>query len=104
VVDTGIHHLRWSREQAIARFVENEGEAPGFAAREVERYCATPGQACSYKLGHTTIVNLRARAKAALGPKFDLKDFHEAILSCGRVPLDILDQVGDAWIAGRRTA
>ena len=104
VVDTGIHHLRWSREQAIARFVENEGEAPGFAAREVERYCATPGQACSYKLGHTTIVNLRTRAKAALGAKFDLKDFHEAILSCGRVPLDILDQVGDAWIAGRKAA
>ncbi len=104
VVDTGIHHMRWSREQAIARFVENEGEAPGFAAREVERYCATPGQACSYKLGHTTIVNLRTRAKAALGGKFEIKDFHEAILSCGRVPLDILDQVGDTWIAARKSA
>ncbi|MFI4964139.1 MAG: DUF885 domain-containing protein [Caulobacterales bacterium] len=102
VVDTGIHHLRWSREQAIARFVDNEGEAPGFAAREVERYCATPGQACSYKLGHTVIVNLRARAKAALGPKFDIKDFHEAVLSGGRVPLDILDRTGDAWIAARK--
>ncbi|WP_329637760.1 DUF885 domain-containing protein [Phenylobacterium sp.] len=104
VVDTGIHHMRWSREQAIARFVENEGEAPGFAAREVERYCATPGQACSYKLGHTTIVNLRGRAKAALGGKFDIKDFHEAVLSCGRVPLDILDQVGADWIAARKAA
>ena len=104
VVDTGIHHMRWSREQAIARFVENEGEAPGFAAREVERYCATPGQACSYKLGHTTIVNLRARAKAALGQRFEIKDFHEAVLSCGRVPLDILDQVGADWIAARKVA
>jgi uncharacterized protein (DUF885 family) len=104
VVDTGIHHMRWTREQAIARFVENEGEAPGFAAREVERYCATPGQACSYKLGHTTIVNLRNRAKAALGGKFEIKDFHEAILSCGRVPLDILDQIGDTWIASRKAA
>jgi uncharacterized protein (DUF885 family) len=104
VVDTGIHHMRWSREQAIARFVENEGEAPGFAAREVERYCATPGQACSYKLGHTTIVNLRTRAKAALGAKFEIKDFHDAVLSGGRVPLDILDQIGDAWIAARKTA
>ncbi len=102
VIDTGIHHMRWSREQAIARFVENEGEAPGFAAREVERYCATPGQACSYKLGHTTIVNLRARAKSALGPRFEIKDFHEAILNCGRVPLDILDQVGDSWIASKK--
>jgi uncharacterized protein (DUF885 family) len=102
VVDTGIHHLRWSREQAIARFVDNEGEAPGFAAREVERYCATPGQACSYKLGHTTIVNLRARAKAALGPKFEIKDFHDTVLGGGNVPLDILDRVGDAWIASRK--
>ena len=104
VVDTGIHHLRWTKEQAIARFVDNEGEAPGFATREVERYCATPGQACSYKLGHTTIVNLRTRAKAALGPKFDIKDFHDAVLGGGRVPLDILDQTGDAWIAARKRA
>ena len=104
VVDTGIHHLRWTKEQAIARFVDNEGEAPGFATREVERYCATPGQACSYKLGHTTIVNLRTRAKAALGSKFDIKDFHDAVLGGGRVPLDILDQTGDAWIAARKRA
>jgi uncharacterized protein (DUF885 family) len=104
VVDTGLHHMRWTREQAIARFVDNEGEAPGFATREVDRYCATPGQACSYKLGHTTIVNLRTRAKAALGAKFDLKDFHDAILSCGRVPLDILDQVGADWISARKAA
>jgi len=104
VVDTGIHHMRWSREQAIARFVENEGEAPGFAAREVERYCATPGQACSYKLGHTTIVNLRAQALKALDGKFDIKDFHDAVLTCGRVPLDILNQVGADWIAARKAA
>ncbi|HEY8004929.1 MAG TPA: DUF885 family protein, partial [Phenylobacterium sp.] len=77
---------------------------PGFAAREVERYCATPGQACSYKLGHTTIVNLRARAKATLGARFDIKDFHEAVLSGGRVPLDILDRTGAAWIAARKAA
>ncbi|HEY2751557.1 DUF885 domain-containing protein [Phenylobacterium sp.] len=104
VVDTGIHHMRWSREQAIAHFVDSEGEAPGFAAREVERYCTNLGQACSYKLGHTTIVNLRSQAKAALGPRFDLKDFHEAVLNCGRVPLDILDQVGADWIAARKAA
>jgi uncharacterized protein (DUF885 family) len=104
VVDTGIHHLRWSREQAIAYFVSQEGEAPGFAAREVERYCASPGQACSYKLGHTRINAIRDKAKAALGPKFQIKDFHDAILANGRVPLEVLDRVGDAWIAGRRTA
>jgi uncharacterized protein (DUF885 family) len=104
VVDTGIHHLRWSREQAIAYFVEQEGEAPGFAAREVERYCASPGQACSYKLGHTVIVGIRAQAEAALGPKFELKAFHDAILANGRVPLEVLQHATDDWIASRRTA
>jgi uncharacterized protein (DUF885 family) len=102
VVDTGIHHLKWSREQAIQYFVDQDGEAPGFATREVERYCATPGQACSYKLGHTVFVNLRAKAKAAMGPRFDIKAFHDAVLNCGRVPLDILQQVGDGWIASSR--
>ena len=104
VVDTGIHHMRWSREQAIAYFVDQEGEAPGFAAREVERYCSSPGQACSYKLGHTAIVGIRTKAKAALGPRFQIKDFHDAILANGRVPLEVLDRLGDEWIASRRAA
>jgi len=104
VVDTGIHHMRWSREQAITYFVEQEGEAPGFAAREVERYCSSPGQACSYKLGHTAIVGIRAKAKAALGSRFQIKDFHDAILANGRVPLEVLERVGDDWIAARRAA
>jgi len=104
VVDTGIHHLRWSREQAIAYFVDQEGEAPGFAAREVERYCASPGQACSYKLGHTAIVGIREKARAALGDRFQIKDFHDAILANGRVPLEVLQRVGDGWIASRRAA
>ena len=104
VVDTGIHHLRWSREKAIQYFVEQEGEAPGFATREVERYCTNPGQACSYKLGHTVFTGIRAKAKAAMGAKFGIKAFHDAVLNCGRVPLDILQKVGDDWIAGARTA
>jgi len=98
VVDTGIHHMKWSREQAIAYFVDQEGEAPGFATREVERYCATPGQACSYKIGHTVWTKARERAKAALGARYDIKDFHEAGLNCGRVPLDVLDGVIDRYI------
>ncbi|HZL00330.1 MAG TPA: DUF885 family protein, partial [Caulobacteraceae bacterium] len=102
VADTGIHHLRWSREKAIAYFVGLDGDAPGFATREVERYCSQPGQACSYKLGHTVWTRARARAIAALGPRYDIKDFHEAGLSCGRVPLDVLDGVIDGWIASRR--
>ncbi|MBX9795834.1 DUF885 family protein, partial [Sphingomonas sp.] len=99
VVDTGIHHYRWTRDRAIARFVDGEGEAPGFARREVDRYCAIPGQACSYKIGHSVFVQLREEAKARLGGKFALADFHEAVLGTGRVPLDILRQVGRAWIA-----
>jgi uncharacterized protein (DUF885 family) len=98
VVDTGIHHMKWSREQAIAYFVDQEGEAPGFATREVERYCATPGQACSYKIGHTVFIKARERAKAALGARYDIKDFHEAGLNCGRVPLEVLDGVFDRYI------
>jgi uncharacterized protein (DUF885 family) len=101
VVDTGIHHLGWSREKAIAYFIDLEGDAPGLATREVERYCATPGQACSYKIGHTVWTRARARAIAALGARYDIKDFHEAGLACGRVPLDVLDGVIDAWVAGK---
>ncbi len=98
VVDTGIHHMKWSREQAIAYFVALDGDPEGFATREVERYCTNPGQACSYKLGHSVFVSGRARAKATLGSRFDIKDFHEAVLNCGRVPLDILEKVIDGYI------
>ncbi|MGH6870064.1 MAG: DUF885 domain-containing protein [Rhizomicrobium sp.] len=104
VVDTGIHHMKWSREQAIQYFVDHGGNAPSFAAREVERYCATPGQACSYKIGHTVWTKARARARAALGARYDIKDFHEAGLDCGRVPLDVLEGVIDRYIAARRRA
>ena len=96
VVDTGIHHLGWSREKAIQYFVDLDADAPGFATREVERYCTQPGQACSWaKIGHTVWTRAQARAMAALGPKYDIKDFHEAGLGCGRVPLDVLDGVID---------
>jgi len=98
VVDTGLHHLRWTREQAIRRFVEQEGETQGFAAREVERYCVNPGQACSYKIGHSLFADIREKAKAKQGGRFDLKAYHTAMLRYGRVPLDVLRQIGDGWI------
>ena len=98
VVDTGIHHLGWSREQAIRYFIELSADAPSFAAREVERYCVNPGQACSYKLGHTVWTALRAKAIAALGARYDIKNFHEAGLTCGRVPLEVLESVIADWI------
>ena len=99
VVDTGIHHYRWSREQAIQRFVDQEGETPGFAAREVERYCVNPGQAASYKIGHSVFTGIREQAKAKMGTGFDLKAYHNAVLRFGRVPLDVLQQIGDTWVA-----
>ena len=102
VVDTGIHHYRWTREQAIARFVDGDGEAPGFTKREVERYFVTPGQACAYKLGQSVFLGIRDKAKAAFGNRFDIKDFHSTVIGCGRVPLEILQQVGDKWIATAR--
>ena len=99
IVDTGLHHLRWSKERAIQQFVDEMGETPGFAAREVERYCVNPGQACSYKLGHSVFTGIRAKAQKTLGSRYNIMDFHDAVLGCGRVPLDVLQQVGDRWIA-----
>jgi uncharacterized protein (DUF885 family) len=104
VVDTGIHHMRWTREQAIQYFIDQEGDAPRFVTREVERYCATPAQACSYKIGHTVWIKARERTKAALGSRFDIKNFHEAGLDCGRVPLDVLDGVINRYIVQAKAA
>jgi uncharacterized protein (DUF885 family) len=104
IVDTGLHTMRWTREQAIQHFVDGDGSAPSYAEREVDRYCATPGQACSYKIGHTVWTKARERARAALGTKYNIKDFHDAGLGCGRVPLDILDGVIDRYIATAKAA
>lgn len=104
IVDTGIHNLKWTRDQAIQYFVDHGGNAPSFATREVERYCVTPGQACSYKIGHTVWVNARERARIGLGSRYTIKDFHSAGLNCGRVPLDVLDGVIDRYIARAKAA
>lgn len=99
VVDTGLHAKGWTREQAIAYMVGTTGMAEGDVTSEVERYMALPGQACAYKVGELKILELRARARAALGPKFDLKDFHAVVLENGGVPLMLLQQLVDEWIA-----
>jgi uncharacterized protein (DUF885 family) len=104
IVDTGIHNLKWTRDQAIQYFVDNGGNAPSYATREVERYCVTPGQACSYKIGHTVWVKARERTRTALGARYNIKDFHSAGLDCGRVPLDVLDGVIDRYIAQAKAA
>ena len=97
VIDTGMHHLRWSREQAIAYIGELTGDAEGFTTREVHRYCAIPAQACSYKIGHTVWNRLRDRSRAALKSRFDLKGFHDAGLKPGAMPLDVLDSALADW-------
>ena len=101
VVDTGMHHLGWSREKAIDYLVALDGDARGFATREIERYCATPGQACSYMVGKLTWLRLRERAKASLGPKFDIREFHDAGLLPGATPLAVLDGIIAGYEKGK---
>ena len=99
VVDTGMHAKGWSREQAIAYMVNNTGMGESEVTTEIERYMALPGQACAYKLGQLKILALRDKAKTALGARFSLKDFHAVVLDSGAVPLTILEQLVDEWIA-----
>lgn len=98
VVDTGIHDQRWTREQAIAYMVENTPMTEGDITNEVERYIVWPGQAVSYKIGMMTILELRERARAALGDRFTWGGFHNAVLTGGTLPLPVLADRVDDWI------
>jgi len=99
VVDTGLHAKGWTREQAIEYMVGTTGQGESEVTSEVERYMALPGQATAYKVGQLKILELRDRARTALGPKFNLKDFHTVVLESGAVPLTVLEQLVDEWIA-----
>lgn len=99
VTDTGLHAKRWSREQAMDYFRQNSLLSERDIEKEVERYITNPGQATSYKIGELKIEELRDRAKAALGDRFDIKDFHAVVLGSGSVPLDVLEDQVDGWIA-----
>ncbi|MGE0179321.1 MAG: DUF885 family protein [Sphingomonas sp.] len=101
VVDSGMHHHRWSRERAIRYMMEFAAEPEGSAVREIERYAVWPGQACSYKIGQTVIANLRAEAERRLGNRFDIKAFHDAILLSGAMPLTVLERRIRGWIASQ---
>ncbi|WP_343525993.1 DUF885 domain-containing protein [Sphingomonas sp.] len=90
IVDTGIHAIGWSRDKALAEFIAATGLLRSNAVSEVDRYCAWPGQACGYEVGRAEIVALRARAKATLGPRYDLRDFDQAVVDGGNVPLGVL--------------
>jgi len=99
VVDTGMHWKGWSREQAIDYMGDKVGLAPGAVENEIDRYCVWPGQACGYKIGHLEIVRLRQSAQQRLGERFDLRSFHDVILRGGAMPLEVLEQVVDEWVA-----
>lgn len=90
VVDTGLHHKRWTREQGRQFFVERNGSHPDEVASEVDRYCSWPGQACGYKIGHSEIVRQRTRAQEALGDAYDFKAFNDAVVLGGNAPLDVM--------------
>ncbi|CAN5451592.1 DUF885 family protein [soil metagenome] len=102
VVDTGLHAMGWSREKAIATMMEIDGEPESSAITEIERYCVWPGQACSYMVGKLTWLRLREKARAALGPAFDIRKFHDAGLLSGAMPLTVLEAVIDNYIAANK--
>ena len=102
VVDTGIHAMGWSRDRALTEFIAATGLPRSNAASEIDRYCAWPGQACGYKVGQTEILAQRERAKAALGAKYDLRDFNQAVVDGGNVPLDVLAGGVTRYIAAAR--
>jgi uncharacterized protein (DUF885 family) len=104
VVDTGIHTKGWTREQAIDYMLANSGMGRTDATAEVERYIAIPGQATSYKIGSLTIQKLRKEAEEQLGPKFDIREFHEQVLDSGALPMLILEQKIRDWIAAKKMA
>ena len=103
VVDTGMHRTRWTREQALAYLIDKTGMAETEATSETERYLVWPGQALGYKLGMLKILELRERAKAQLGDKFDLREFHRIILGDGAMPLPVLDARVNRWLAAKKT-
>lgn len=102
VVDTGLHAKGWSRDEAVRFFMEKNGNKREEVGNEVDRYCSWPGQACGYKMGHSQIVAQRARAQKLLGGAYDLRDFDQAVVDGGNVPLDVLARNVDAYITARK--
>jgi uncharacterized protein (DUF885 family) len=102
VVDTGLHAKRWTRQQAIQWFATTNGSSLGEVTSEVDRYCAWPGQACGYKVGHSEINRLRTKAQKELGAKFDLRKFDDALVTGGGVPMVVLARNIDAFVAKQK--
>jgi uncharacterized protein (DUF885 family) len=102
VIDTGIHAMGWERQRAIDYLVDHSGITREFATAEVDRYIVLPGQALGYKQGELRNKALRAKAATALGDRFDLRRFHNALIDDGALPLDVLEHRIDAWIAAEK--
>ena len=101
VVDTGMHAKRWSREQAIEYMITKTGMTTEEVTREIERYVVWPGQATAYKTGQLALLTMREEAELKLGERFDLREFHEAVLMNGAMPLDILNDNLSSWAASQ---
>jgi uncharacterized protein (DUF885 family) len=104
VVDTGMHHKRWSREQAIQYMIEHTGMGDDEVTAEIERYLVNPGQALAYKVGMLKILELREKARTELGDKFDIREFHDQVLKNGSMPMSILERVIGEYIAAKKKA
>jgi uncharacterized protein (DUF885 family) len=103
VVDTGMHHLGWSRQRAIDFMKANTAKSEQDIVVEIDRYIVWPGQALAYKIGELKIKELRARAQRELGSRFDVRKFHNAVLDNGPLPLDVLEREIDRWIVAQKT-
>ena len=101
-MDTGLHARRWTRDQAIRWFAETNGSPIEEVTGEVDRYCAWPGQACGYKVGHSEINRLRSKAEAELGARYDFKALNDAVVLGDNVPMTVLARVVDRHIAERK--